>query len=207
MLVSSLTFPICFGCMVFADDIIRVALTDKWLAAAPILRILCVYGLIRSIDLLFPAVLRARYRTAYLLGYCLSLLAIMPGSFLFGAWAGGAIGVALAWVIAYPVVVSRMIQEVLKEIGLTWGQLWGHVSLQFIGGSVMAFAVLVVRSVLPGGNTTELVVRLTTGVAMGAIVYGAIILTSRGPLRQEIGSLTARVISAAKRKSPQPQNA
>lgn len=207
MLVSSLTFPICVGGLVLADDLVRLALGDKWGPAVPILRVLCLYALVRSIDVLFPAVLMARYRTKFLFFYCMVLLAFMPMAFLSGAWMGGALGVALAWVIVYPLVMSRMIREALAEVGLGWSHLWAQVSVQVTGSLLMGFVVSGVMLWLPAATTAQLVVRLLVGVAMGVIVYASAVLVNGGPLLAELKQMLGWLTAPSGKAVAQPQKA
>src|SRR5262249_55435950 len=53
-LVACITFPMSAGALLVADDLIRVALTEKWLPAVPMFDLLCVAGAVRSLDVLFP---------------------------------------------------------------------------------------------------------------------------------------------------------
>ncbi len=56
----------------------------------------------------------------FLMGYNFVLIVLMPIAFFVGAWSGGGIGVALAWLIVYPLVMTKMATEAFREIDLPW---------------------------------------------------------------------------------------
>jgi len=108
--------PAVCGAALVADDLVSIAFTDKWQPMVPLLRVLCVFGLIRSLDVLLPPVLFARYRTAFLFGWTVVLLLVMPFAFLTGAVSFGAAGVALALIVVYPIIMAWMAREALREL-------------------------------------------------------------------------------------------
>jgi len=93
-LVACTTVPLCVGAALVADDLVSIAFTDKWQPMVPLLRVLCVFGLVRSLDVLLPPVLFARYRPRSCFGWTVVLLLVMPFAFLTGAVSFGAAGVA-----------------------------------------------------------------------------------------------------------------
>ena len=96
-LVASILIPVFLGLVLFASDLVKVMLGDKWLPIVPMLQVICFSALIKGLDNLLPPVLRARYRARFLVGYNAVLLFVMPAAFIIGAfWAGG-LGIALAW--------------------------------------------------------------------------------------------------------------
>lgn len=49
-LITFLTAPVYAGIAVLADDIVFVLLGDKWLSAAPVLAVMCLFGFMASLD-------------------------------------------------------------------------------------------------------------------------------------------------------------
>src|SRR4029450_10147146 len=125
-LVASVTLPLCLPAMLLAAALVLVALTDKWSGAIPVLRLLSLYALVRSLAVLFPPALFASYRAGFLFAYNLVLLLVMPLAFWIGAVHWQAMGVAAAWLIVYPLVMVWMVREALREIGLSWTALARH---------------------------------------------------------------------------------
>jgi len=171
-LVVYITAPMCVGMALVAEDLVWVTLTKKWLSAVPLLQVLCFYALIRSLDVLMPPVLFAKYRAAFLFWYALGLLIIMPIAFWAGAALMGALGVALAWVLVYPVIMVRMAREALRELEIGWKTLWRQVWPAMWVTLVMAGVVIAIRWVMPGSDFVERVMRLALTSGIGALVYG-----------------------------------
>lgn len=48
--VSMLSIPAAFGIFVIAPNFVSVVIGDKWLPAVPAMRVLCIYGLFRSLN-------------------------------------------------------------------------------------------------------------------------------------------------------------
>jgi len=185
-LTASISVPICVGIAVVAHDLVYITLSEKWIALVPILRILCGMALIKSIDVLIAPVLRARYRTTYLAMYNLALLVVMPIAFLIGARLEGAIGVACAWLLVYPLVMSRMANEALREIGLTWSAVLRQLRDPFVASSVMALAVLGLQNLVTGDDWPTVLTRLLLSSGIGAAIYAALLWIWGGPLKDEM---------------------
>jgi PST family polysaccharide transporter len=185
-LVASVTFPLCLGLMLVAEDLVRVALTDKWLPAVPVLQLLSLYAAIRSVDVLFPSVLMARYRAKFLFFYSLALLGVMPLAFWVGAAQWGAMGVAMAWVVVYPIIMLWMARETLSEVGVSWRLLWKQFWAPLAATVVMITVVLIVRfSTSSWGNDLALG-RLVVMVAAGMVSYGASLAGMSPSVWQEV---------------------
>jgi O-antigen/teichoic acid export membrane protein len=188
-LVACLTVPLSLGLALMADDFVWVALGEKWVAMVPPLRVLCVLGLIRSVDTLLPPVLFARYRADALFWWTTTLLLIMPFAFWAGAVWMGPVGVALAWVVVYPIVMAWMAREVLRELELPWTTLWEQVRPVTDAALVMAAAVVATRWALPASDPAERLLRLGLTAGLGAAVYGATIMWRAGPVVGEIAQV------------------
>jgi len=185
-LVASVTLPLCVAVMLLADDLVLVALTDKWSGAIPVLRLLSLYALVRSLAVLFPPALLASYRAGFLFAYNLVLLLVMPLAFWIGAVHWQAIGVAAAWLVVYPLVMVWLVREALQEIGLSWTAL-----MRYLWPPVMA-TLSMVAVMAPGlwattSWTGSLVpVRLLLIGVAGTVAYALILLRFQRSATQEI---------------------
>jgi O-antigen/teichoic acid export membrane protein len=193
-LVASLTVPLSVGLALVADDFVAVALGDKWAAAVPVLRVLAVLGLIRSVDTLLPPVLLARYRANALFGWTLALLLVMPFAFWFGAVWLGSLGVALAWIVVYPLVMTWMAREALRELEMGWRTLLDQLRPILVASLAMAVVVVMVRWGLPMSDLSERLVRLASSVTVGAIAYAGTVLLQGGALVREIREVTGWLV-------------
>jgi O-antigen/teichoic acid export membrane protein len=188
-LVACLTVPLGTGLALVADDFVWVALGEKWMAAVPLLRVLCILGLIRSVDTLLPPVLLARYRAGALFWWTAALLLIMPFAFWTGAAWMGPLGVALAWVVVYPIVMAWMARQGLQELELHWTAVWVQLRPVMDAALVMAVAVVAARWALPASEAADRLLRLGLTTGLGAVVYGAAIVWRGGPVVGEIAEV------------------
>ena len=200
-LVACLTVPLCVGVALVAGDLVPVVLTEKWLPAVPVLQVLCVFALIRSVDTLFPPVLFARYRVAYLFWWTMALLLVMPLAFWVGATWSGALGASLAWVVVYPLAMAPMARQALRELELSFKGLWAEVRAVLDAALLMALAVIAVHWALPGADAATRLVRLVLASGAGAVVYGLGIFWRGGLVFREMAEVVGWIF---RRSHPLP---
>ncbi len=185
-LVASIAFPMCIGTLLVAHDLVEVLLTDKWGQIVPMLQILCLYSAIRSIDILLPPVLMARFRAKFLFGYSFALLILMPLAFLAGALWNGAIGVAIAWIAAYPLLMAKMVNEALSEVGISWQLFWKQLLSPLAATGSMALVLVVLGWSVSNLLNDFAVIRLVLMILAGSIVYGSSLFLMGGQTWREL---------------------
>jgi O-antigen/teichoic acid export membrane protein len=185
-LVASVTIPMCIGLAVVADDLVRVVLSEKWLPALPLLKLLCAYAAIHSLAVLFPPVLLARYRAGYVFWWTMALIVVMPFAFWFGAELWGAMGVALAWVVVYPLFMLVLARATLLELAVSWREIWNQLVPVIPAVLAMMGCIIAVQAYLPAYDLPSRIIRLMVTSAVGASVYGAWLLWSRAPVATEM---------------------
>lgn len=193
-LVACLTVPLCLGVALMADDLIYLALADKWIPVVPLLQVLCLVGLIRCFDVLLPPVLLARYRATFVFWWTGALLLIMTFVFWAGAAWMGAMGVALGWLVVYPFIMARLAREGLRELEIGWNALWDQLRPVVAAALIMVGCVLVVRWSIPGSDVADRLLRLAVASGLGALVYGLGVLWQARPLVREIAELTEWIL-------------
>lgn len=185
-LVAWAVFPLCIGLMLVARDLVEIVLTDKWISAVPVIQVLSMYALIRSVAILLPPALMARYRARFLFGYTAGQLVIMPLAFWAGAVWWGAIGVALAWVTAYPIALTVLAREVSRALHVSVQVIWAQVWPALAATVLMAASVLVVRWAISSWRNDLALFHLALMASAGAATYAAALLACGGPVRGEI---------------------
>src|SRR5207249_467446 len=170
-LVASMTVPLCIGGALLAEDLVAVVLSEKWLGAAPILQLLCLFALVHSLAVLMPPMLLARYRALFIFWRNLALVTIMPLAFWAGADWMGAKGVALVWVLIYPAFVAWTLAESVKELNITYSSLWQELQLIVAATVAMGGAISLVQWAMPGVEVTERLARVSMATGVGALVY------------------------------------
>ncbi len=90
--------------VVFVDWLLVVGGYEPYLEATPLVRLMALAGLIRTVAPLVPQLLNAADRAKRNFYYSAAMAVVMPGAFLLGAQFG-LVGVAASWSLLYPVVV------------------------------------------------------------------------------------------------------
>ncbi len=174
-LVGCLTTPLCIGFALVADDVILVALTEKWLPAVPLIHVLCLFAVWQSFTIMMPPILYARFRAGVLFWWNASLLVVMPFAFWAGAVWQGTWGLTLAWITVYPLITLVLVREVNKELDLRWSTLGLQLSPILKATLMMSIAVLLIRYYVSVNDATEAFLRLVSSVTLGALSYAAVI--------------------------------
>jgi O-antigen/teichoic acid export membrane protein len=109
LLVGPCAVLLFFG----AEDAVRVLAHPRWLAAIPIVRILCWAALLRGLAQLFPQLYYAVGRAEYAVYDALLSLFLLVGGF-YVALAGwgqryGTMPVCLVWVLVYPFLIVALL--------------------------------------------------------------------------------------------------
>ena len=188
-MVACLTIPVCLGIALLADDTVRVVLGPKWLEAAPLLRLMAIFAIVRSLDGLMPPVLMARYRTTALMAWTMVVLAVMPVAFWVGSRELGPRGVAFAWLLVYPGLVAWLVRAALRELDLSWAEAAAEIRLPVLAAIAMAIAIALVQLGISGFDTTERIARIVVSAAAGAALYGLVIFLHGANLRSEIAEI------------------
>lgn len=171
------TFPVLLGTAVLADLAVAIVLGPQWEATVAPLRILCLYGTYYSCQVLVGHVLMWTGRFRANMWCSILAAAIMPASFYVGShW--GLVGVAWAWVIAYPIANLPGFVIAFRIIKIN-GWKWLALFLPALTAcALMTAAVLGVRAAMPADVSVW--VDLAVSAATGAVVYiGALLLFFR----------------------------
>lgn len=193
-LVASLTVPSCVGMALVADDFVSIALAERWKPIVPLMQVLCLFGLMRSLDILLPPILFARYRPGFMFWWTAGLLLVMPFAFWAGAVRLGAIGVALALVVVYPVFNTWLAREAFKELELSWKAVWRQLRPVMGASIMMVISVLTVHSTVPVSDSLDRLTRFGLAVGCGALVYALALFRWGGPLVREIADVAGWVL-------------
>ncbi len=175
--LALITFPASIGLALVADEFVLVVLGENWRAAIMPLRLLALYGGYRSINSLFAQILIATgHSRRYMQFSILSAVVLVP-IFLLGArW--GTTGVALGWIVGYPLVVIPFMLYTFRIIEMPLrpylAALWPALS----GVMVMAAVVLLFRQITP--EPWPMAVSFVMHSVAGAITYGAMVYLAHG---------------------------
>jgi len=163
------TLPAALGLALVASDLVPAALGTKWLSMVAPLQVLAMAAAIRGLSPLFAQVLTAVGRNHVTMRVSLVGAGVMPLAFWIGGhW--GAIGVALAWLIVYPLLlVVPMGAMAFRSIELRPSTYFMALRPALVSGAVMVAAVLateLLRPVFPRPGTM-----LAVKICIGALAY------------------------------------
>ena len=194
-LVTLITFPASAGLAIVAPELVPLILTERWSAVVPLLQVLTLFAATRSVAVLMPPVLMARYQTGFLLGYNAALLVAMSTAVVTGALLGGVYGATLALVTAYPMITAWMVVRTCREVQVSPRDLWLEMQSPVIGSIVTLASVWGVRRL-----GSEGLIHLAAEVGLGVIVYGAIVLGLGGRSAEELRDAVVRGLHWVRRR-------
>jgi O-antigen/teichoic acid export membrane protein len=185
-LIMLVTCPLYFGLAVVADDAVALVLGPKWLEMAPLVAVLAFAMPMFTLYSLFGPAVTALGRTGITMRSAMIGALVMPAAFLFGIrW--GAIGLAWAWVLAFPLVPIAAFLQARGPLGLTARGMAAALAPGLAASAAMALVVEGAEFALEGLASRQ---RLPLLVAIGGASYLALLVAaSRETLLEVIGLL------------------
>jgi PST family polysaccharide transporter len=187
--LSYVTVPASIGIALVADYLVPVLLGPKWAGVVGPLRLLGFFFAFRSNATILPNLLTAIGDARFVMWATIGAAMIMPIAFLIGSrW--GTVGIAAAWVIAYPIIIIPLYHRVLRITGLNWKKYVSVLTPAVRASAIMASVVLLVRSLMKGMPSSLGGLSLLT--TCGAMSYaGALFAFHRSRLTSLIRVITA----------------
>ena len=169
---SALMAPVTFGMAVAAPALVEVLFGERWLGMVPVLQLLAVASLPRTLTTPVAAVLRATRATDRLfriglLTSAMSLVAIVIGL----PW--GTMGVATALTVSSTSRSSSRVRPCLRQMQLRWRDLARALRGVWLSCTVMAVVGLAVR--LGAGDSWAAWQVLLTQVLLCGLTYVAVL--------------------------------
>jgi O-antigen/teichoic acid export membrane protein len=146
-LMSIFVFPMFIGMSAVAHELVEVLLGEKWSEAGLILQILCLIMPLRMISNLFPPLLQGLGRPDISLKNLIYAIVIMPMAFVLGVmW--DLVGVSVAWLIAFPIVLSIMVYNTKRFIDVQFSEVLKQLFFPVIASALMFVTIYVGRILL-----------------------------------------------------------
>jgi PST family polysaccharide transporter len=181
--VEMLSVPLSLGLMLVADPIVRVLFGEQWLAAIPIVRVLALFILVRSIGFNAGDVYKAIGRPDILVKLEVLNVAILLPALWFGS-TYGLLGVAVGHLMAS---IVRMVVDLLvatRFVQVSLGEILLQLKPSFLGGA--ALICLVLPSLYLTSEAGPLL-RLIAAIISGGIGYLSILWLLEGKSLLQIG--------------------
>lgn len=185
--------PFFFGLAAVAEPLVLTLLGEKWREIVPLLLPLALAMPFWTLFTLLRPATDALGRPGIATGNVVAGALLMPVAFLIGArW--GIIGIAWAWLIAYPLLLVFAAIRSLPLIGVRPVQLMSAVVPPVFAAAVMAVAVMLVDQMLPAMPQAA---RLALLVAAGGPIYCLwLMLFARETVRDLVQLVRGRRVNA-----------
>lgn len=168
--VSLVTFPLLTGLAILAPEFVLAVFGSRWVEATPLVRILCIAGLLYSVGATTGSVLFSRGRADLACWIGVGAAAAMTACVLVGA-RYGALGVAVG-VAAYAVMSFMPIQLVTNRlIHLGPGEFLRVLVPAASGSLTMTAGVVFGKLLWEAAGGTGPMAALLVPVALGAALY------------------------------------
>jgi O-antigen/teichoic acid export membrane protein len=196
-LLLLISCPVYLGMAVTAEPLVETLFGEKWLKMAPFVSVLALAMPFMTLQVMFAPVSNALGRPGTTARIAAVGAVLMPAAFLVGIQFG-AIGLAWAWLGAFPILTAVTAYLAGQPMGLRLVDLI-RASAPGLGCSIlMAGAVAILDSLLPALPAP---LRLSVLVPAGGLAFlAALMLCARGTM-MELAALVIR------RAPPQPASA
>ena len=187
-LVMIAALPFYLGLAATAEPLVLTMLGEKWAEAIPVVRLLALAMPFMTLQVLFSPACDALGRPGIGVANGATGALVLGGAYLVGVhWAE--VGLATAWILAYPVYLAISCRRSLPVIGARFGEVVAAIAAPLAAATGMALCVLLVDDVLP---PLPPLAHLALLAATGAAVYGAWLVIFARPTVDELVALIRR---------------
>lgn len=184
-------FPVFWGLAAVSEPTVRLLLGPKWVAAAPVIQILCISMPLRMLNSFTSAAATSVARQDVNIKSLLIAIVIIPASVVIGSrW--GMRGVAAAWAVGFPVVYFFNVFFLRQALALRLGRMIDAVRPAGIAAGVMLLSLgLMTRGFL---DSLPPALHLAIAVPAGALIFAlALWLVSKSCAREMLDFARAAV--------------
>jgi O-antigen/teichoic acid export membrane protein len=172
-LLISLTIPITITCALFAEEIVRIVLGAKWMAAAPIFRLLAPVSLVFAVANPLSWLVTSTGRIGRALSISTATMPLVILGIVLGL-SHGPTGVALGYSSALTLLLVPIAAWSKYGTGITWADLWGATKPPFLSGLLAGVAGLLLKLTL--GGRLALIPYLLIGLGLVLGIYAWVLL-------------------------------
>ena len=165
--IMLIAVPFCLGLAATAEPLVGAVLGAKWAETAPLLRTLALAMPFMTLHVLFAPATSALGRPGIATRAAALGAVLMPLAFLVGVqW--GAPGIAMAWLLAYPVLTAATAAWSLPLIGVSARELGQALLAPVLAGIGMALGLVALDQI---AEPLPLLARLSLLVCTGGAIY------------------------------------
>lgn len=172
-IITSVLGPVLLGVAATAADFMPLLFGEKWQPSVPMVQVLALMWMLRTIASTVSPLLLALNRPKYIFWYsAVSCLMVVPG-FLILTPLYGINGVYATWLVLYPLGLTSLLYFLHRATGIGWRQFLRNFTAPIISAAVMFVAVIGFRQYV-SGLWAELI-GVIAEVLVGVIVYSAVL--------------------------------
>ncbi|EOU1339541.1 MOP flippase family protein [Cronobacter malonaticus] len=183
--VGIINFPALLGLMVVSNNFVPLVFGEKWVSIVPILQLLCIVGLLRSIGNPIGSLLMAKARVDISFKFNVFKTFLFIPAIVAGGHLGGALGVTLGFLLVQIIntVLSYFIM-IKPVLGSSYREYIQSILLPFW----LSLPTLVVSYALGVALKGHLALAplLAVQIAAGVLAFGVTIVLSRNALVVEL---------------------
>ena len=177
--LALINYPVMVGMACTATELVPVVLGPQWLEATRPLQLLCLVGLIKTVDPLLTQALTSTGQARYTARYTTLCAVTVPTGVLLGSLTGGLSGAALGIAIAYPLSAIYLFRTVRQRVQLSLGAYLRAVRLPLEASAWMALWVLGMAWALREAGLQRDAWLLGIKVVIGVLSYAAFLIYVR----------------------------
>jgi O-antigen/teichoic acid export membrane protein len=166
-MVCALIYPFYGGLIVLGDDAIPLLLGQKWTPIIVPFKFLAGAGFFWTLHAMMGPLVLAKNRPKAALSFNLLCLGILPASFYVGS-KFGLLGVCVAWVSVYPMLVLFWVSKGISMIHCTSREFWKALRPSVMGTVSMLIAT---SFLIKAMATLPPILRMFMVISVGATVY------------------------------------
>ncbi|MEB6335160.1 MOP flippase family protein [Serratia rhizosphaerae] len=184
-LVGIINFPALLGLMVVSHNFVLFVFGERWEFITPILQVLCIVGLLRSIGNPIGSLLMAKARVDISFKFNVFKTLLFIPSMMLGVKLGGAIGVALAFLAVQAINTYLSYFILIKPV-------LGESYRQYINSLWLPFKLTIPTVVVSWcigyfmPETVSTAVTLFSQILFGLFAFAMVIYFSKSPLINEV---------------------
>jgi O-antigen/teichoic acid export membrane protein len=187
-LVLLIALPFYFGLAVTAEPLVMTVLGQKWADTVPLVRTLAWAMPFMTLQILFAPATNALGKPGIALKAAMTGALLMPLCFLVAVHLG-TLGLARAWLFAFPLLLCVTAAMSLPAIGATAAQLGRAALPALLAAGAMGAGVAGLDWLLPPMAPQP---RLASLVAFGIAAYAGLLFAFARPLVDEVLALLVR---------------
>lgn len=176
-------FPVFWGLATVCEPLVRLVIGAKWLAAVPVIRLLCLSMPLRMLNSLTAAPATAVGRQDVNVKSLLVAIIIIPVGVMLGT-SQGVQGAALAWAVGFPFVYLYNAALVRRALGIGLAQMWSCVWPPALAAALMTLAITALNALYLDSLTP--LRHVAIALPMGLFVFLASLLLISQRFAREI---------------------